>query len=108
MWKSLVEFLYINHVVKREEPRKYNYDGHWENIGTEQEEWVWKEHNPDFTEYYINVIEIDGGYMLTKSSRPLNDVIEWVECLSVKDEQRAIKLLTTFYERKGKVVLSLG
>ena len=90
-----------------DEPER-KYSGEWVNRGSkDRERWVWKEYPTDYVKSYICIHEIDGDYFISKRRTPSGNALENVECLTQKDEERAIKILTAGYEARGELIVAV-
>lgn len=55
---------------------------------------------------FLCLYEIVGGYSIVKRDEPLDIDLDWAECLSEKDEDRAVRIWVAGYQRKGKIVVN--
>ena len=114
MLKSILKWLLLAVTTDKYRSRTYNYEddtrysGYWRNRGSnKRENWVWVEHPTDYVKAYVNIHQICDDFIITKSSKPSGNALEWVECLSEKDESRAIRILTAGYQNRGNLIVAV-
>jgi len=113
MLKKIFTWLILSIVTgKYRRPSYYDeerkYSGEWVNRGSkDRERWVWKEYPTDYVKSYICIHEIDGDYFISKRNSPSGNALECVECLSHKDEDRAIRILKAGYEGRGELIVAV-
>jgi len=83
------------------------HEGHWSNIGDDDDEkWEWKDHSVREVSY-ANVVRSKGGVTIIVGDDELGFAIECIKCNDKRELEIAVGLLESYYKVLGSVSVDM-
>jgi hypothetical protein len=115
MWRSIARILLSwgrrtsDEMERRSNTYKPQYQGRWVNKGNKkkyQEEWEWEEKVVYLKNYWVNVFKQGrDSYLILVAQENSEFALEYVQCETPTEVERAIKMYEAYYNNLGKVTV---